>query len=158
MKTLIITPNDFAKLSEEIQSSIMKVIEENTASVQELKKRIASLRFAEISADGTDISTRESNELIFNFSERTHGQSWGNCAGTEYTVNLGRKYIKLVYTRYSTNNRNEDSSIFITRKQLDGVLKLVEAAEACNNDVDSDKLYTIAEARVSAMTNVEEYY
>jgi len=141
MKTL--TNKEFDFLSESAKAEIDGLIKHRETAITGLKKRIESLPYHNINyrPDNNDLELSDDNSfLIFKIWEKTAGEEWGNCAGREIQIKVGRKYVRAEIEFFGTNSQSSYSTEYIDLEEIDKLVYMLEDAFEHETEVDRDKM------------------
>jgi hypothetical protein len=155
MKTIILTKAELDSLPSDVQEKVMKVYNERENTISELKTRIKNLPFREIDyrTDNNDISAevKGGENLKISLWEKTGGEEWGNCAGSNYTFRLGKKYIRMYIESFATNRMNWDGpTVTLSAAKLAEIIDLLEEAYK-SEETDKGHIVSIVASRIKKL-------
>lgn len=143
MKTnelLIIDNENYNALSEECRKEIYQVIDHQVKNLADLKEIIEKLEIKYLAYRSdkniityTDSEPSESGLIDWYIYEKTCGDEWGNQAGTQFSLHVGRKYISLRYYDHVTNRPDSDDTVVrISLSAAMNIINIFRALSTCD--------------------------
>lgn len=173
MKARIITKLELEQLSKSARTELLSVLEKRETSILELKKRVAKLPFKRISYrdDISTVISTDTDDFTFEYREdfntvstdtddftfvmwrKTAGEEWGNRAGNEYIFQFGKKYIRIENNYWNTTDSTNypTETTYISLLQAGEIISLFERACEADNDVDRDRLLSLAGQQIEEL-------
>jgi hypothetical protein len=161
-KTQIVTKQELDQLSESARTELFSILEKRETAISSLKTRVAKLPYQRISyrSDINEVgSTKTDDFLTFRVWEKTAGEQWGNNCGNEYIMKFGTKYIRFEKSFWNSERNIDHStgSTYISNSVAEEIVDLAEKAFESDNDIDRDRLLSIAALRIEKLSRVRDF-